>query len=144
MIAFIDSANCCFTIFVTKISASGESVDWEQTWDGTGSDHGEEISVDPFGRAHVVGTVSVEGYLTGLSNGNDYLGASDMFYARVKAGTDTTPTPGEPAPGDVEYFAYLGGSAADRGFAIDGVGSATDAFWTHRVVSSPTSAHISS
>ncbi len=121
------------TIYVTKISSSGESVIWEKTWDGTGFDHGEEIMVDPFGRAHVVGTISVDGYLTGLNNNNGYLGESDMFYARVKAGTDVTPTPGTPPPGDVEYFAYFGGSAADRGFAIDGIGSATDAFCVYPV-----------
>jgi hypothetical protein len=70
------------------------------------TDHGEEIIVDNFNRAHVTGTVSVDGLATGFNINSYQGGLSDIFYTRITSS------------GEIDYFTYIGGTGEDRGFAI--------------------------
>ena len=71
--------------------------------------------VDALHRAHVVGTISVDGQST--TDQSFHGGRGDIFYTRRAAPT-----------GDVEDFTFLGGSGDDRGFAIAAAGTSADNF----------------
>lgn len=119
-------------IFVSRFEGGGENVLWDQRRAGRAgeTDHGEEVVVDQFGRAHVVGTVSRDGLSTG-NNAETFLGgSSDIFYARFTN------------DGDNDFFTYLGGTGTDRGFAIAAAGANVDNFCA-TVVGSTTSDDIS-
>jgi uncharacterized repeat protein (TIGR01451 family) len=98
-------------IFVTKFEAGGASALSETFLRAGSRDHGEAITVDDDGRAHVVGTVSVDGLATGAPVQSALAGDKDIFYARLSA------------LGATEYFTYYGGENADRGFSVDTVAS---------------------
>ena len=102
-------------IVTTRIDGSGENVFWQTSLTGNGTDHGEEIVIDPLGRVHVVGTITRDGLST--SEATFHGGDGDIFYARL-ADSD----------GEVEYFTYLGGSGAERGFAVATQGDREDNF----------------
>jgi len=108
------TADTTSEIFVTRLESSAENPIWNRSLSAQGSDHGEAVLVDPLGRAHVVGTVSVDGLGTADSF---HGGASDIFYARLAAAT-----------GEVEYSTYLGGNGVDRGFGVTAQGTSADSF----------------
>lgn len=102
-------------IRTTRIDGSGENVSWQTALAGNGTDHGEEIVIDPLGRVHVVGTISRDGLST--SEASFHGGDGDIFYARL-ADSD----------GEVDYFTYLGGSGDERGFAVATQGDTEENF----------------
>jgi uncharacterized repeat protein (TIGR01451 family) len=115
-------------IFVVRYEGGGEIILWDTRLTGSGRDHGEEIVVDAFDRAHVVGTISRDGLST--TEASFHGGASDIFYARFSAAT-----------GEKEFFTYIGGTGEDRGFAVGAQGAAADQFCAF-VVGSTTSHDI--
>ena len=101
-------------IFVTRLEGGGENVIWDKRLAAAGRDHGEAVLVDALGRAHVVGTASVDGLSTSSSF---HGGASDIFYARHAAAT-----------GEIEFSMFLGGAGTDRGFAVAAQGTSAENF----------------
>ena len=102
-------------IFVARLEAGGENLLFDERLPATGRDHGEELVVDAFGRAHVVGTISRDGLATDATSFHG--GASDIFYSRHAAAT-----------GDKEFLTYLGGTGVDRGFAVAAAGETIESF----------------
>ncbi|MDQ3816202.1 MAG: hypothetical protein M3362_00760 [Acidobacteriota bacterium] len=116
-------------IFVTRFESGGANILWDARLHASGTDHGEEVVVDQFGRAHFTGTVSVDGLATGSNLETFHGGQSDVFYGRVNGN------------GEIEYFTYLGGTGEDRGFAIAAAGATQENFCA-AVAGSTTSADI--
>jgi hypothetical protein len=119
--AYITGASASITdnstnIFVAKLEAGGENVLWKTNIAGIGKDHGEELVVDQFDRAHITGTISVDGRSTGFDANTFNGGRSDIFYCRLSD------------DGSNEFFTYLGGNGEDRGFAIATSGNSLENF----------------
>ncbi|MBE7546583.1 MAG: SBBP repeat-containing protein [Planctomycetia bacterium] len=105
-----------YDAFVTKLGASGDSLEYSTYIGGSGSDYGQGIAVDSSGAAYVVGyTTSTNfprvGTTTGHAGGTD-----DVFV--TKLGTET--------PLALIYSTYIGGTGSElgRGIALDDSGSA--------------------
>lgn len=103
-------------VFVAKFEGGGENILWKRKIPGISRDHGEELVVDAFDRAHVTGTFSVDGQSNGFGAQTFHGGRSDIFYSRLNAA------------GEIEFFTYLGGSAEDRGFSVAAMGSSPEEF----------------
>ena len=117
------------SIFAKRLESLGGAILYDVSVPGTVSDHGEEIVVDQLGRAHITGTISIDGAARGLTAETFHGGNSDFFYTRI---TDD---------GDIDFFTYLGGSATDRGFAIAAAGASEESFCA-TVAGSTTSADL--
>ena len=104
-----------YDTFITKLNPAGNALVYSTYLGGTGMDSGRGIAVDYVGCA----------YVTGFTNSTDFpvlnayqpslAGDYDVFLTKLNA-----------AGNALSYSTYLGGTDADRGYAIavDSVGSA--------------------
>ena len=101
--------------FVTKLSASGDSLVYSTYLGGSSDDEGHGIAVDAQGSAYVTGYT----FSTDFPTQNPYQGAnaggSDAFVTKLSASGSS-----------LGYSTYLGGSSDDNGhgIAVDAQGSA--------------------
>jgi hypothetical protein len=94
--------------FVTKFSASGNSLVYSTYLGGSASDAGEGIQVDSSGKA----------YVTGLTYSTDFPTRDAYQNAHGGGDKDVFVTVLSASGGSLEYSTYLGGSGDDEGFAI--------------------------
>ncbi len=102
-------------VFVTKLSASGSSLDFSTYLGGENFDQGFGIAVDAGGNTYVTGSTSSFNFPT--------LSAPQPA---ISNGTDAFVTKLNPAGTAIAFSTYLGGIGTDQGFAIavDSSGSA--------------------
>ena len=103
-------------VYVAKIASNGSSVLAEGTVGGPGDEWGNKVSVRSDGRVYVAGETVSDGMATAGAFRTTRGGLSDAFLAvlteqvdpNVHGGTSFAKT----------YFTYLGGSGADRCYAL--------------------------
>jgi len=108
-----ESFNGLQDVFVTKLSAIGDSLIYSTYLGGDDFDQGNDITVDNFGHAYVTGKTSSSDFPMANPYDESYNGSGDVFVTQVShAGNSLT------------FSTYLGGSGADYGYgiAIDGSG----------------------
>lgn len=93
--------------FLMKLNATGTGMLFSTFLGGRGDDQAEAVVVDSAGDAYVVGTTSGQGFLvTGGVYQNTFAGGTDAFVTKIRSN------------GLISYSSYLGGTAADRAFAV--------------------------
>jgi hypothetical protein len=95
-------------VFISKVSADGSTLVYSTYLGGTGSDSGEDVAVDPAGRAYLTGFTRSADFPVANAVQPTFAGGNfDAFVAKLSEG------------GDVLLFStYLGGSRSDRSFSI--------------------------
>jgi hypothetical protein len=117
--AYDDSFNGGDDIFVTKLSATGNSLVYSTYLGGSYSDWyseiGWDIAVDGSGSAYVTGRTSSSDFPTVNAYDGSYNGEEEAFLAKFSASGSS-----------IVYSTYLGGYSRDYGYsiAVDGSGSA--------------------
>ncbi|MEJ6950374.1 DUF7948 domain-containing protein [Natronospora cellulosivora (SeqCode)] len=104
------------SVFISKISPDGSSLEYSTYLGGNGSEEGLEIAVDNLGSAYVTGlTYSTNFPTTAGAFDTSYNGSSDAFVTKIS-----------PDGSNLDYSTYLGGSGQDYGYgiAVDDSGSA--------------------
>ncbi len=98
-------------VFVVKLNPNHTNLDYAITFGGSGKDEARDVAVDGAGQAHVVGTTESANFPTNAIFGflsGSLAGSSDAFLAEINSdGTAFV------------YSGYLGGDAADFGYAVD-------------------------
>ncbi len=99
-----------FDIFVTKISAAGGSLSYSTYISGNSTENGNDIVVDTFGAAYIVG-----------SGGSDFPTTSNAFDPIGSGFVDAVVSKLNPAGSGLSYSTFLGGSSVDtaNGIALD-------------------------
>jgi hypothetical protein len=127
--AVIDPTECspgvrCGDAFLTKINAAGSAFVYSTYLGGSNKDRGNDLEVDAFGAAYVVGdTLSIDFPTVSPLQANN-AGAEDLFIVKFS-----------PAGSALVYSTYLGGSGREGtsfsndhivgvGIAVDGAGDA--------------------
>ncbi|MEE8575314.1 MAG: SBBP repeat-containing protein, partial [Thermodesulfobacteriota bacterium] len=110
--------------FVTKLYASGSTIDFSTYLGGTGDDYGYDIALNAWGDAYVTGKTYSSDYPTIKAIDNSLGGSMDAFVTKIDA-----------AGFVVVYSTYLGGGAGGgsdtgEGIAVDSSGAAYVAGWT--------------
>ena len=102
-------------IFVTKLSASGNSLAYSTYLGGDSVDVGQSIAVDNAGCAYLTGYTTSTDFPTQNSYDGSYNDSSDAFVAKLSA-----------SGGALVYSTYLGGVNVDFGYwiAVDTAGCA--------------------
>jgi hypothetical protein len=112
-------------VFISKLSADGQSLIYSTYLGGSNEDVGVGIAVDVAGNAYVTGnTASPDFNLSPSPYDNTLDGAEDAFVAKLSSDGST-----------LVYSTYLGGSADDYGVGVD-VNAAGNAFLTGYTLSS--------
>ena len=104
--------------FVTRVAASGASLDWCGFIGGTQDDFGAWVAIDSSGNAYVTGyTASTPGHLFPVKTGPDltHNGGIDAFVAKINSNGSS-----------LVYCGYIGGTSDDygAGIAVDNSGNA--------------------
>ncbi len=104
-----------YDIFVTKLSASGDSLIYSTYIGGSGWDRGSGIAVDANGNAYIAGHTTSSNFPTVNSFDSDLDGMSDACVLKLSAAGD-----------NLIYSTYLGGGSFDvgRSIAVDNNGRA--------------------
>lgn len=104
-----------YDVFVAKLSASGNALDYSTYLGGTSDDHGYSIALDSSGSAYVTGYT----YSTNFPTANPYQAASGGDYDAFIAKLDTSGT-------TLVYSTYFGGIIREFGYdiAVDSSGNA--------------------
>ena len=107
-------------VFVTKLSASGDSLVYSTYLGGNDWDKGRGIAVDASGAAYVTGVTASTDFPT-LNPYQPYQGGYDVFVTKLSS-----------AGNSLVYSTYLGGSNNELGFgiAVDASGAAYVTGWT--------------
>jgi hypothetical protein len=104
-------------VFVTKLSAAGNTLVYSTYLGGTNIDFGHAIAVDAAGAAYVTGITSSPNFPTvnPIFGDADGFGSNDAFVTKLSA-----------AGNALVYSTYLGGAGVDLGFgiAVDAAGAA--------------------
>ncbi len=113
--AYQNSSGGLDDAFVTKLSASGSSLDYSTYLGGSSLDYGYGIAVDASGSAYIAGQT----YSTDFPTANPYHGSN-------AGSADAVFTKLSPSGNSLVYSTYFGGSAYDYagGIAVDASGSA--------------------
>jgi uncharacterized repeat protein (TIGR01451 family) len=102
---------------VSKLNASGSSLDYSAYLGGSGSDEGLEVAVDSDGAAYVAGRTDSADFSPGTSTFDPSFngGSADVFVTKLNDSGSA-----------LDYATYLGGSAFDyaHGIAVDSQGAA--------------------
>ena len=105
-------------VFVSRLSAAGDALQWSGFLGGAGIEEGAAIAMGPAGSVVVAGVARGAGFPTtaGVVQTGFGGGASDAFAARIAAGGAS-----------VSWSTYLGGTAEDyaTGLAVDAFGLVT-------------------
>jgi hypothetical protein len=110
-----ESFNGYYDVFVTKLSAAGNSLLYSTFLGGDMDDRGYGIAIDGSGSAYVTGETSSSDFPMVNSYDGSHNGYYDVFVARLSA-----------AGNSLLYSTYLGGPDEEEGrdIAVDGSGSA--------------------
>lgn len=103
-------------VFVTKLSASGDSLVYSTYLGGGSADYGAGIAADNEGFAYVMGGTQSSDFPTANPYYESFNGYEDLFVTKLS-----------PTGNSLVYSTYLGGSAEDicrRGIAVDNNGCA--------------------
>jgi len=101
------SWNGGFDVFLTKLSAAGDSLIYSTYLGGSNSDYGLAIAVDSSGNAYVTGCLESSDFPTANAYDGSYNGDEDVFVTKLCADGNS-----------LVYSTYLGGSSDDRGYGI--------------------------
>lgn len=105
---FDTSSNGGFDAFVTKLSTTGDGVEFSTYFGGGSNDYGEGIAVDANGNSYITGRTTSSDFFTTLNTYNDtYSGNMDTFIAKLNA-----------AGTGVAFSTYLGGNGVDKAWDI--------------------------
>jgi hypothetical protein len=109
------SQNGLFDVFVTKLSAAGNSLLYSTFLGGASADFGLDIAVDGSGSAYVTGFTESSDFPTVDAYDENFNGYDDVFVTRLSA-----------VGNSLLYSTYLGGSNYEQGLgiAVDGSASA--------------------
>jgi len=112
---FDGSMNDTIDVFVTKLSAAGNTLLYSTYIGGGSPDQAFGIAVDKTGCAYVTGRTSSSNFPTQNPYDMSYNGNADAFVAKLSA-----------AGNGLLYSTYLGGGSSDYGYgiAVDGSGCA--------------------
>jgi hypothetical protein len=94
--------------YVTKFSASGNSLVYSTYFGGSAGEDPEGIQVDSSGRAYIVGLTASTDFPTKNAYQNTYGGGSNDVFVTILSDSGT----------GLVYSTYLGGSGDDQGYAI--------------------------
>jgi len=94
--------------YVTKFSASGDSLVYSTYFGGSASEDPEGIQLDSSGRAYIVGLTASTDFPTQSAYQNTYGGGSNDVFVTILSASGTS----------LVYSTYLGGSGDDHGYAI--------------------------
>lgn len=106
--AFDNCHNGGADVFVSKLSASGESLLYSTFLGGSGTDYGLGLTVDSEGFASITGFTNSSDFPTEYAFDPTYNGSCDAFAAKLSQSGN-----------ELIYSTYLGGSYDDNGYAID-------------------------
>ncbi|MBK5228795.1 MAG: SBBP repeat-containing protein [Actinobacteria bacterium] len=108
-------------VFVTKLSADGQTLVYSTYLGGSGTDVGYGIALDSSGAAHVTGSTNSPNFPAQAPSQVANGGGTDVFVTKLNAAGQA-----------LDYSTYLGGLGTDIGHAItvDGSGSAYVTGWT--------------
>jgi YHS domain-containing protein len=108
------SHNGANDVFVSRLSAAGDSLVYSTFLGGSDSDGCNSISIDGSGLAHVTGATSSSDFPTVNPYDGSHNGSVDVFVSRLSAAGDS-----------LVYSTFLGGSELDGGYGIliDGSGN---------------------
>jgi len=110
------SWNGGFDVFLTKLSAAGDSLIYSTYLGGSNSDYGLAIAVDDEGFAYVTGLTQSIDFPTANPYDGSYNGYEDVFVTELSTSGNS-----------LVYSTYLGGSSSDDrgyGIAVNGSGNA--------------------
>ena len=102
-----------FDVFVTKIKAIGNDLEFSTYLGGSGEDSGNAIVVDSFNNTYVTGRTSSGDFeITSNAFNRIYSGSYDAFVTKIE--------PSQIIPDDLvlSFSTFLGGSGEDSGLAI--------------------------
>jgi len=95
-------------VFITKMSASGDSLIYSTYLGGTSGETGFGVTVDDSGRAYITGVTSSSDFPTQNAYDDSYTGfGNDIFITRLSSDGNS-----------LSYSTYLGGEYADGGYDI--------------------------
>jgi len=94
--------------FVTKFSASGDSLVYSTYLGGSGTDEAKSIQVDSSSRAYITGQTSSTDFPIQSAYQNTYGGGDRDVFVTILSSSGSS----------LVYSTFLGGSSDDRGFAI--------------------------
>ena len=100
-------------VFVTKLSSTGNSLDFSTYLGGSGYEEGRDLTVDASGAVYVTGYTGSTDFPT-LNPYQTSQGGADVFVTKLSS-----------AGNSIDYSTYLGGSADDFGnsLAVDSLGA---------------------
>ncbi len=101
------SHNGYFDVFVTKLSAFGDSLLYSTYLGGSGGDEGAGIALDGKGCAYVTGWTNSTDFPTANPYDGSFNGNNDAFATKLSA-----------SGSELIYSTYLGGSEFDGGYGI--------------------------
>jgi len=104
-----------FDAFVTKLTSTGNSLDYSTYLGGDGGEYGQGIAVDATGAAYITGLTSSTDFPTKNAYQEILLGTGDAFVTKLRANGQS-----------LVYSTYLGGSSVEHGndIALDSTGNA--------------------
>jgi YHS domain-containing protein len=106
--AYDSSYNGEYDIFVTNLSAAGDSLIYSTYIGGSRDDVCFDLALDTLGNIYIIGqTQSIDFPMVNPIDGN-LDGSADVFIAKLSSVGDS-----------LFYSTYLGGSSSDRGYSID-------------------------
>ena len=105
-------------VFVTKLSNSGNSLDFSTYLGGSGDDYGYDIAVDAAGAAYVTGHTGSSNFPTLNPYQGTHQGVNDAFVTKLDLS--------QSGVASLVYSTYLGGSANElsTGIAVNAAGAA--------------------
>jgi hypothetical protein len=97
-----------YDAFVTKLSATGDNLEFSTYLGGSGEDTGNAIVIDSYNNVYVTGRTASENFvITPNAYNGTNSGSYDAFMTKVNAGGNS-----------LAFSTYLGGSGEDSGYGI--------------------------
>jgi len=103
--------------FVTKVNATGKSIDFSTYLGGSSLDSGTSIDVDNSGNVYITGYTESDDFPTVASIFGSYAGGGDAFITKINASGSS-----------LVYSTYLGGSSRDGSHGVIAVDDSGNAY----------------